>query len=364
MVNTYTPTRLIGITGRLPRRSGFLRKMFFKKLIPPSGARKIAFDQDTANKGIALYCHPLHEGRPVRERGFVTREIEPAYVKTWMNFDPMRVLDRIIGEEFSGPNTPAVRQQANLTRGFADLYQILDTRLEQQATEALTTGAIVIPVSEGIPEAINVSFGRKASLTKTLLTTARWGETGVSPIDDIVDWVRELAALNGKSPNRVVLGPLASEYVRLDPKYEKLINQDYKRQTPGSAGDAIVLDSPEMGLLIGVLKAAGGAIELWEYQQTYEDEASNEQKMMGDYQVLIGYEDTEISQTQCYGTVIDPKYNYEAGVYTDPATQQLMHVLPWHDFKPRPAIGEMIGLDCAPLMALTERDANLAVTVR
>lgn len=363
MVSVYSPTRLVGIVGRLPRRSSFLQRMFFKKTIPPTGARKIAFDQDTANKGIALYCHPLVAGKPVRERGFVTREIEPGYVKTWMNFDPMRNLDRIIGEDFSGPLTPAVRQQANLVRGFGDLYQIIGTRMEQQSFEALMTGAVVMS-GEGIPEPINVSFGRKSSLTKTLTSTARWGEANVSPIDDIVDWVRELAAINGVSPNRVILGPLASEYLRNDLKFEKQINQDYRRQTQGTTFDTYVLDAPDQGILIGVLKAAGGAIELWEYQQTYEDETGAEQKIMGDHAVIIGYEGTVITQTQCYGTVIDPKHNYQSGEYTDPATQALMNVLPWHAFKERPAVGEMIGLDSAPLMALTERDANLAVTVR
>lgn len=363
MVDVYSPTRLAGIVGRLPRRGSFLRNMFFKKTIPPSGAKKIAFDQDTANKGIALYVHPLVAGKPVRERGFVTREIEPAYVKPWMNFDPMRVLDRIIGEDFNGPLTPAVRQTANLVRGYADLHQIIGTRLEQQAYEALHTGAVVIS-GEGIPEAITVSFGRTGSLTKTLTSGDRWGESGVSPLDDLVDWHRELAAKNGKSPNRWVLGPLAAAYLRADPKFEKQVNQDYKRQTPGSAADAISLDSPEMGLLIGVFKGAGGSVEIWEYQQEYEDEAGSTQKIMGDYAVLIGYEDSEITQTMCFGTVIDPRYNYQSGVYTDPTTQSLMHVLPWHAFKERPAVGEMIGLDCAPLAALTEKDGTLAVTVR
>jgi hypothetical protein len=361
--NPYEPRRLLGIVGRLPRRSSFLSKMFFKRMIPPSGAKKIAFDQDTATKGIALYCHPLVDGKPVRERGFVTREIEPAYVKPWMNFDPVRVLDRIIGEDFSGPLTPNVRRQANLTRGYADLMQIIGTRLEQQAYEGLMTGQQVIS-GEGIPEPIIVSYGRLSSLTKTLTTTARWGEAGVSPLDDIVDWIRELAAVNGMSPNRVVLGPMASEYLRNDPKFEKLINQDYKRQTPGTQFDAVVLDEPINGLLIGVLKAAGGSVELWEYQQTYEDETGAAQKIMGDHSVIIGYESTELTQTQCFGTVIDPELNYESSLLTDPTTQAVMHIAPWHAFKQKPAVGEMIGIMSAPLMALTEKDANLVVTVR
>lgn len=362
MVDHITPSKLHGIVGRIPRRSSFLRKMFFKRRILPTGARKIAFDQDTANKGIALFCHPMSNGRPIRERSWVTREFTPAYVKAWSNINPERVLDRMIGEDFSGSLDPAVRHQAIITRTLQDCLQIVDTRLEQQCYEGLIGGTQVIS-GDGIPEAITVNYGRVAGLTKQLTSTARWGETGVSPIDDIVDWIRELAAINGVAPNRVVLGPTASEYVRNDPKYEKLINQDYKRQTSGSQGDAIVLDSPEMGLLIGVLKAAGGSVELWEYQQQYEDESSTATKIMADLAVIIGYEHPEISQTECYGTIIDPAQNYQHAML-DGGTGLLTPMGVWHEFAKKPAIGEAVGVMCAPLMALTEKDANLAVLVR
>jgi hypothetical protein len=362
MVSVYTPSKLHGIVGRTPRRGSFLRKMFFKRKILPTGERKIAFDQDTANKGIALFCHPMSNGKPIRERGFVTREFEPAYVKPWMNFDPMRPLDRIIGEDFNGTITPGLRREANLRRGYADMLQIIDTRLEQQCFEALVTGQQLIS-GEGIPETLTVSYGRATALTETLTSGDRWGEANVSPIDDMLERHRTLAAVNGLAPNRWVFGPLAANYLRADPKFEKFVNQDYKRQTPGTALDAFSLDSPELGLLIGVLKAAGGTVELWEYQQQYEDENGSAQKIMGDHSVIIGYEHPEISMTECYGTIIDPELNYQH-TELDGGTGLLTPVAPWHAFKPKPAIGEMIGVMCAPLMALTEKDGSFGLTVR
>lgn len=361
--NPYETRRLIGITANLRRPSTFILNMFFKRYIGPTGARKIAFDTDSRLRGIALFCAPHVAGKPVRDRGYTTKEFEPAYVKPWMNFDPWKNLDRMIGEDFNGSMSPAQRQAANLVRGFNDLKQITFTRLEAMACEGVVTGEQVIS-GDGIPTDVTVDYGRKTAFTVTLTSTDRWEESGVSPVDDVGGWCRDYAAENGVSPNRVVFGPLSWNAFAADPKFEKAVNQDYKRQTPGSQVDSMILGDATPGILMGVLKSGGGVIELWVYQQTYENEAGTETKMIDDYAVIIGCEHPELTQTQCFGTVLDPALGYQSQHLVDPVTGAMMDFAPWHAFAQKPAIGESIGLMCAPLMALTEPNAVMGIVTR
>lgn len=361
--NPYETRRLIGITANLRRPSTFILNMFWKRYIGPTGSKKIAFDTDSRTRGIALFCSPLVAGRPVRERGYSTKEFEPAYLKPWMDFDPWAPLDRMIGEQFNGEVSPAIRQQARLVRGFNDLKSISFMRLEAMAAEGAMTGAQIIS-GEGIPEDIEVDYGRKATFTKALTSTARWGEAGVSPYDDAASWSREMAAENGIAPNRWVFGPLAWDLFAEDPKFEKMINIEYKRQTSGTQSDVAVLGDATPGILMGSLKSGGGQTELWVYQQTYEDEAGVEQKVINDYSVILGYEHPELTQTQCFGTVIDPALGYQSEMLVDPVTKARMEFAPWHAFKTKPEVGEMIGLSSAPLMAMPEPNALMGVTVR
>ena len=55
------------------------------------------------------------------------------------------------------------------------------------ASEVLRTGKETV-TGEGYPTVV-VNFSRDAALTVALLSTARWGETGVVPLDDLESWI-------------------------------------------------------------------------------------------------------------------------------------------------------------------------------
>lgn len=362
-MNAYDTRRLIGVLGKAPRRSSFIRKMFFKGLIPPTGERKIGFDVDTFTKGISFFCHPLSEGKHSQLPGFSYKEFEPAYIKETTTLDPFRVLDRLPGEPLNGGASITQRQNAMLLKAFTSHTIMISNRLEVMAIEAVTTGHVTVS-GEGIPTAIDVDFGRKASLTKSLSGSARWGQNGVSPFDNFMDWVRELAQVNGKVPNRAVFDPISAKQMRADPKFVAATDVNYKRATSGGTqGDTFVLDYPTEGIMFGAITQGGNTIELWEYQQQYEHPIGTPNNMWPDNTVMIGYEDPtlELSHVQAFGTIIDPETGYASGVAVDPDSGVPLILAPWHAFAKKPAIGEMCGTMCAPLMALKEKNANLCV---
>lgn len=360
--NPYETRRLIGVVANLPPPASFLLNMFFKKEIRPTGARKIMFDVESQNKGIALLCNPIVAGRPVRERGYFTKEIEPAYMKPWMNFDPYGVLDRMVGEAPVGELDPAARQSARLVRGFNDLKTIAIRRYEVMAATALITGKVVIS-GEGIPTDIEVDFGRKAGFTKALTSTVRWNENGVSPVSDLETWVAEFIAESGYAPTRVSFDPLAWKALRADPLFKDSIDLTYKRNSEAMGIDYLMLGNSQQGQLMGSLKS-GGNIELWVYQQTYLNETGATAKVVPDFSVIIGSENPEITQTMAWGTVIDPELGYQSEQLRDPETGARLEFAPSHWFQSKPHIGEAIMLQSAGLPALTNPNGTMGITVR
>lgn len=360
--NPYETRRLMGVVANLPPPSSFLLNMFFKKEIRPTGARKVMFDVESQNKGIALLCNPIVAGRPVRERGYFTKELEPAYMKPWMNFDPYGVLDRMAGEAPVGELDPAQRQAARLVRGFNDLKTIAIRRYEVMAATALITGKVIIS-GEGIPTDIEVDFGRKAGFTKALTSGDRWNESGVSPISNIETWVAEYIAETGYAPTRISFDPLAWKSVRNDPLFKESIDVNYKRQTEGASMDYLMLGNAQQGQLMGVLRS-GANIELWVYQQTYLNEAGAATKVVPDNSVIIGSEHPDLTQTMAWGTVIDPELGYQSENLRDPETGARLEFAPKHWFQQPPHIGEAIMLQSAGLPALTNPNGTMGITTR
>ena len=361
MLDAYDTARLVGIIADLRRPSNFLLRTYFNNYIGPTGRKKIVFDVEGRNTGMAMFCSPYVEGRPVRERGFSTKEFEPAYVKPWMALDPDRPLKRRIGEDIGGEVEPEERFDAIVVANFDDLYRLCFNRIEKMAGEALVTGKNIVS-GDGY-ETQEVDYGRKATHTKTLTSTARWGETDVSPVKDLESWNRQYTAENGYAPNRITFDPKAFDLFRDDPLYEKAVNQDYKRQTEGSKADTLMFGDEEQGYMVGALASGGATIELWVYNQSFLDENEVNQQVLPDYAVVLGSSNENAQQTQAFGTIIDPTLGYRSELIRDPYTGQRMDVAPKLWGKPNPGqVFQMV--QAAPLTALTKPNAILAATVR
>ena len=99
--------------------------------------------------------------------------------------------------------------QVALATDMVDQLEMLTRRIELMAVEALRTGSITV-TGEDYPTQV-VNFGRAASLTKALTSAARWGETGVSPLDSLRTWSLEVAQASGATANVAIMDTKANE---------------------------------------------------------------------------------------------------------------------------------------------------------
>lgn len=357
-MDLYETRALIGTLADLRRPSRFLLNTYFRGYIGPTGKEKIAFDVGNRTNGMAMFCSPLVEGRPVRGRGYFTKEFTPAYVKPWMPFDPLAPLKRSIGEPLNGDLSPAQREAALIVQGFDDLYTMCMNRIEKMAGEALSTGMNII-VGDGYPTT-QVDYGRAAGQTITLSGGSRWGQVGVSPVSDLESWIQTYIAANGYAPNIVTFTPDAWKLFRADPLYKDSIDTTYRR--PGaSAGDSLMFGDAVQGQLMGRLNS-GNIVELWVYQQIFKDETGADQQALPNNTVILGASFDVAQQTQAYGTIVDPELGYESTLLRDPETGARMDVAPKTWTTPNPS-RRFIMVQSAPLTALTNPNATMAATV-
>lgn len=346
MPDLYTTRTLQAVLFGLDRPQLFLLDTFFPDVVT-FDTETIDFDKLDRALGLAPFCSPLVRGTPVAARGYATDSFTPAYVKLKNELDPSRPLRRRPGETFGGSMLSGARRDAALADLMDDQYLKILRRKEWMASSALRTGAVTVE-GEGFP-AQSVSFGRSASLTKTLLTTARWGESGVSPFDDIQAWADEVAIASGASATQVVMDPKAWALARKDDQLAKILDYRYARSTEMEVGP-LARGEGRWATYVG----SAGQFDFWVYSQPFVDEDGVAGNMMPDHTVILAASgaDAGVAGYQAHGAIKDPRAGYQAveiypksWIDEDPATEWVMS-------------------QSAPLVVPARPNATLCATVR
>jgi hypothetical protein len=358
-MDVYSTASLIAMVASLHRRHAFMLDVFFGQIVPPTGQREIYFDVENDILSVAPFVSPLKEGKPVTERGFQTKSFTPAYIKPFMALDPLAPVTRSINEPLLGNLTPQQREEARVARGLNDLIDITFRRLELMAIDAIDDGVNTV-TGEGY-DAVAVNYGRASAHTKALTSTARWGESGVSPVDDLDDWLQLVATATGVQPDRVVMDPLAWKLYSADAKFKErrdstllVLPGEGTQGTPGLS----------TGSIGGKRKAVlDSQVEIWVYQQQYKNDAGSTVNMIPDYSVYIGTSDPRCQGVRHFGTILDPELGYSAEQLVDPESGAIMWFAPKSWTTPNPA-QRFLMVQCAPLTALTRPNATLRARVR
>jgi len=312
--------------------STFILDTFFPGLQTEPNSEEIHFDITDSKPKLAPFVAPLRAGKVMENEGFTTKSFKPAYVKPKFRLDPNAPIKRLPGEQIGGTLSPAQRQGVLLAQYIKRGLDMIARRETVMAVEALRLGQVTV-TGEAYPTTV-VNFGRHANLTKTLAGGARWGQAGVRPIRNLEDWAGEMTDLGGVSADVVVLDTKASQLLRDDADWEKLINRDATRWKEN------LVDGP---VTIGVGQASAtwlgklGQFDLYQYNEPYMDDAGAMQKMLPDYTVLMGARGPArngvdgLEGTRCYGMVLDEKANWAADRFfgkswleEDPAVRWLL----------------------------------------
>lgn len=214
------------------------------------------------------------------------------------------------------------------------------------ASEALRTGKVTVSGDE-YPTVV-VDFQRDAALTVALAGGSRWGETGVSALDNLEDWVALIQEKSGAVGRTVIMDALAWRVFKSDPKVEKLL--DIRRiadSTNLSLGPIAFGQGGDLARYVGTI----GDLDFWVYNDRYVDDNDVVQKLLPDYTVLVG-STGQLEGTRCYGTIQDEKAGYRAQRYFSKS---------W--LEEDPAVRWLL-LQSAPLIVPYRPNASFCATVR
>lgn len=186
MSDIFSTDALVGVVQDLRVPANGMAAAYFGEVVEEA-TEEVHFDVDNKPRRMSPFVSPLVAGKVVQSRGFYTKTFKPAYVKDKRVFTPTRALRRAMGERIGGGQlSPEQRMQMLVVQDMTDAIEMLNTRFEWMACQALNNGAVTIS-GDNYPTTV-VDFGRHADHTGTLAGAARWGEVGVKPLDDLQNW--------------------------------------------------------------------------------------------------------------------------------------------------------------------------------
>lgn len=340
---------LARVVESLNRPQSFLLDAFFPQ-VQTEVSEEIHFDVDSSRPTLAPFVSPLKAGRVAVEDGFVTKSFRPAYVKDKRRFNPNDPMKRQIGEAIGGTLSPAQRREFALKQSLARMLDRLTRRKEWMASSVLRTGAVTV-VGDDYPSRV-VDFGRHEDLTETLTGGDRWGETGVSPYDDVQAWIGEVQTHGGGAVTKVVMDPKAWALFWADATVQKLLDLRRPAGTDGlynglvARGQTDAGSAPKFEMYHGNI----GSVEFWSYSQPYTDDAGSTANFMPDHTVILS--GPALEGVRAYAAILDEAAGYQALEY---------FVKSW--LENDPAVRWLL-LQCAPLMVPYRPNASSCRTVR
>jgi Phage major capsid protein E len=330
---------LAGVVNQIVPEYGFLTRTFFPGY-QQEVAEEIHFDVRKKTRRIAPFVSPYVQGQIVEKQGFTTKTLKPAYIKDKRVFEPNSSFTRTFGERIGGSLSPMQRLEMNVATETLDQIDMLNRRIEVMCGEVLTRGKLTIE-GELYPK-VELDFLRDSSLTISLSGAAEWGDTGVSPLDDLDTWAELVFAVAGVRPRKVVMTLDAYKLFKNSAAVVKIFDRLRANNT--------LTDIPPEG----DDGWYAGNISNWDvnvYGGSYIDPLDNTAKnILPPYTVILGGQ--SMMGYRAYGAIRDEKAGLQAMEYfskswvtDDPAVRYLM-------------------LQSAPIVCPLYPDAMLAATVK
>jgi len=266
----------------------------------------IDFSQITDVRKLAPLVVPTAQGVPIYSAAERMTQVKPAYVKPKDPITATRMIRRAAGLGELGqttPLTPQQRYQAIVGDIIRQHRFAIERRWEWLAAGAIIDGKNILE-DERYPRTV-VDYARATNQTVTLTSGARWGDAGVSLLDDIGTWKKIMRnARFGGIPNRLTVGSDVWEVMRKDPEIKELLNTQYR------SGANVNL---RLGLLDGLEVERVGNIETLEvyvYSDYYQQPDGTVVPYMSPKDIVLT--SPNVQGVRCFGAIQDIGAQFQA----------------------------------------------------
>jgi hypothetical protein len=336
-MDLFSTNTMLSVVNSLVKPSQFLLNRYFGT-IQTEQSEEIHFDVMDKTRRLAPFVSPVVAGQIVNSKGFTTNTFKPAYIKDKRVFDTNRPLKRSAGEQVGGSLDPMNRMRMILANEVIDQVEMIQRRLEVMAAEALRTGALTI-VGDNYPTQ-NVAFGRDSGLTVTLTGAAKWGQTGVKPLDALQDWAQTMLQKSGAMPTDVIMSVDVWKIFRTD--------ADVKAQLALFNRSTTLVQNAQVeegGVFMGQIDG----FNIYVYSGWYINDSNVETAILPAGTVLMT--GSQLQGIQAFGAIRDEAAGFQALPYYPKS---------WVEDDPSARI---LLMQSAPLIVPTRVNASFAATV-
>ena len=293
----YDTTQLVAALDAMDRPQAFLRDKFFTKRVL-SNDEEIAIDKLLKRRKMAPFVSP---DVPAKERALRGRKVEtfvPATLKPMGTVRPNDLVKRAHGEQIGTGISPQERRPGVVNQLLSDQDDEITRREEWMCANTLRSG--IITVSGEDYETQIVDYGRAANQTVILTGASRWGETGVSILDNIGDWASLTQKASGGVVVPVVLGSSAARLFQKDADVREIL--DNRLQIGGNMqlGPVATGAQDAHAAYLGSI----GAFDFYTYSQWFENDDGSEYEIWPEYGVGMVAEGS-FDGMMAYGAILD-----------------------------------------------------------
>lgn len=322
-VNLYDTSTLLGVYQDVAPVSSYWLNLCFGSIVV-SDDEYIDFEKLVENRKLAPLVIPTSQGVGIYDKASSVTRLKPAYVKPKDAVSPSRLIKKSAesGGVLLANQTPQQRGNAIVADIIRTHANAIDRREEWLAAGAILDGKVTLK-GDNYPEAI-VDFGRAANHTVVLGSGARWGDSGVSIIDNIQTWVdRVKKAPFGGIVNRITVGVDVWAVMRKDAELLKLLDTTIR-----GSNDVLnrSLRTGEEAELVGRL----GNLEVWVYSGYYQDASGAAVNYMSPKDIVLT--GPNVMGVRAYGAILDHDANLQAlrvfpkmWKQPDPSVMYIMH---------------------------------------
>lgn len=337
-IGTYDTHTMMRVVETLRPPSSFWLDLFFP-VVQTFDTEFVDFDVVDRQRRLAPFVAPTAQGKPMLQEGYQTRRFKPAYIKPKDIVNPTRVLRRQPGEGYGGTLSPEQRRAAVVADILRTHRSAIERRWEWMAAEAIIKGQVTVK-GDDYPEVV-VQFGRAGTQFKNLTAGARWSESTATPNTDLENWLIETHRLSGFAPNVAIMGLDAWRVFSAKQEVRDIL--DNRRGTNSQLELATGNGEPWQ------FRGVWGSLEIWTYNDIYEDENGNSQPYLPQDHVVLG--SRAVDGVRAYGAILDAR----AGYQSVPMFPKM-----WVQEDPS---AEFVMLQSAPLMIPTRPNAILVAKV-
>lgn len=296
----FTTHDLLTMVRTFRNPSTFWLDNFFKRQINFQ-TRYIDFDVVDESQKLAPFVAPTVQGKVIGKEVFDGRRYAPGYVKPKGVVDPSQLIERMAGEAYTGELSIAQRRDAVVANMTRDFKNRIVRRWNWMAAQAALYGEVTI-ASDDYPTVV-VNFGRDAGQTDVLTGTDLWTNAASVPLEDIDRMNRQTLLLSGYSSTGVIMGPTAWAAFIAHASVKALL--ETRR---GSTSTAEV--GPGDGKPYQ-FKGTFGEVNVWVYNEIYEDDAGASQPFM-DPRDVFSCATEGFEGVRCFGAILDKKAGWQA----------------------------------------------------